>query len=253
MNERTKQSHSLRKDFLEEMRKVSHSHDEIDIFRDCCRVFAISLRVPLLQSAEERNSAERQYQNVVSKYGKEGMEHIAKCFSIVCLALEEKREDFLGHLLEELNGTSKGFSQFFTPPHVARLMSSIVGGDKPKVGELVTLADPCCGAGVLLIEYGETHLENGGRQCDLFISAEDIDETACCIAYTQLSLLGFSARITHMDSLSKKIYDEPWFTVGFYLHGTQWRIRPRGNEEPQKILRLTQGELSLFNNENKER
>lgn len=236
------------KEFLAEMRQVSRSYDDREIFRDCCRVFATCLRVPLLHNAEERNSAEERYQSIVAKYGKEGMEHIAKCFGIVCMALEEKREDFLGHLLQDLNATSKGFAQYFTPPHLARLMAKCVGSENPKVGELITLSDPCCGAGVLLIEYAEEHLQNGGRQCDLFISGEDIDETACCIAYTQFSLLGYSARITRMDSISRQTYEEPWLTVGFFLHGTQWRIRKSEPTESTNNFRLTQGELSLFSN-----
>ena len=60
------------KEFLAEMRQVSRSYDDREIFRDCCRVFATCLRVPLLHNAEERNSAEERYQSIVAKYGKEG-------------------------------------------------------------------------------------------------------------------------------------------------------------------------------------
>lgn len=53
---------------------------------------------------------------------------------------------------------------------------------------------------------------------------EDLDPTASYISYTQFSLLGYPAIVTNQDSLSMKIYEGPWYTPGYYLHGMPMRL-----------------------------
>lgn len=212
------------KEFLTELRQASNSYGEADIFRDACRIFAITLHQQTVIDKDEYRQYEQEYMSYAEKYGKSGMEHIANCMGIVVKALEERREDFLGHILEVLNSTNKAFAQFFTPESVSRVMSAItMGTDKPTPGKFVRMNDPACGAGVLLIEGTETFLQNGGRQGDLIIYAEDLDYNAFNIAYTQFSLLGYAARVTRMDSLCCKVYEGPWWTIGYFAHAIPMR------------------------------
>ena len=77
----------------------------------------------------------------------------------------------------------------------------------------------------------------------------DIDARACDIAFIELSLLGYAARIDHQDALTLKRYSRPRWTVGYYLHGTQWRENRGKREdgaEPQAVtIRGEQMELAL--------
>lgn len=211
-----------RKEFRREIAQVSQSYSDADIFRDACRMFAISLRLPLV-AGDVKDALEDEFKRYADRYGKEGVEHINKAFVILCNALEVHRGDFLGHVLEEYNATNKGFGQYLTPDPIARLMARITTG-KPVPGELLRLNDPACGAGALLIEGAEEYISDGGRQGDVLIIASDLDYNAFNIAYVQFSLLGYAAEVTRMDALSNEVYEGPWKTVGYFAHGMPMRL-----------------------------
>lgn len=237
---------------------VSNAHSPSDIFRDVCRIFSLSLRGAVTVDKTERDGIESMYASLAGKYGPGGMEKVGAMFAHLVEGLELKRSDFLGHVYEDLNATVKDFGQFFTPDCVSRMMARITFSARPEPGKVVTMNDCACGAGALLIEGAEAFVGCGGRQGDILIYAEDLDATACCIAYTQLSLLGYPAIVHHMDSLSRKVYEGPWFTVGYFLHGMPMRRvhlkgvvaeRPRNevkNEpKPIDVRKLAQAEFDL--------
>ena len=174
---------------------------------------------------KEKEDIEVEYQRYVTKYGKEGMEKIGILLSYVIQALELKRQDFLGHIYEELSATNKHFGQYLTPDSVARMMALLTfQGEKPKHGKIVKFNDCSCGAGALLIEAAEAFMSQGGRQGDLILFGEDLDPTACYITYTQFSLLGYPAVVTHQDTLTMKVYEAPWYTFGYFAHAMPMRL-----------------------------
>lgn len=244
--------------FKKALSAVSNAHSTSDIFRDVCRVFSLSIRGAVTLDKAERDDIEGMYASFVGKYGPDGMKAIGRMFGHLVEGLELKRSDFLGHVYEDLNATVKNFGQFFTPDSVSALMARITLPEKPEPGRIVRLNDPTCGAGALLIAGAEAFVEAGGRQGDMLILAEDLDATACCIAYTQLSLLGYPAVVRHMDSLAMKVYEGPWYTPGYFLHGMPMRRvhskgvvaeRPRDevkNEpKPIDVRKLAQAEFDL--------
>ena len=91
-------------------------------------------------------------------------------------------------------------------------------------GRIITLSDPACGAGALLIEAAEAFIANGGRQGDVLLYASDIDPVATDIAYVEFSLLGYPAVVSRMDSLSMKVYNGPWYTIGYFAHAMPMRL-----------------------------
>jgi len=237
---------------------VSNAYSPTDIFRDACRLFSLSLRGAVTVDKTERDGIESMYASLAGKYGPGGMEKVGAMFAHLVEGLELKRSDFLGHVYEDLNATVKNFGQFFTPDCVSRMMARIIFSARPEPGKVETMNDCACGAGALLIEGAEAFVECGGRQGDLLLYAEDLDATACCIAYTQLSLLGWPAIVRHTDTLSQKLYEGPWFTVGYFLHGMPVRRilagtpgtgrgRDEAKDEPQPIdvRKLAQAEFDL--------
>ena len=211
--------------FLKLLPKVSDHHNQRDIFCDACRVFCLSLRGAVTIDAKEKEDIEVEYQRYVTKYGNEGMEKIGILLSYVVEALELKRQDFLGHVQEQLNSTAKEYGQFYTPDSVSTMMAKMVcTGHDIKKGRIVKIGDPSCGAGALLIAGVERFMAAGGRQCDILVCGEDLDVTACNIFYTQASLLGYAAIVTRMDSLTKKVYEGPWYTIGYFAHAMPMRL-----------------------------
>ena len=211
------------KAFVDGLPLVSQSYGVNQIFCDVCRVMSLSLR-GVFAREKEKAEIEDAYQRFVSKYGREGMDKIADLFAIVVKALETTSTDFLGQVYERLNATVKNFGQYLTPIDVSRLLAMIVVDGKPESGVIKRMYDPACGAGVLLLESSKRFLEVGGRQADVLIYADDLDDTACCIAYVQLTLLGYAAVVRRVDSLSQKVFEGPWYTAGYFLHGFPTRL-----------------------------
>ncbi len=214
------------REFMRILSAASRTADQRAVFCDFCRAASLSLRGALTHGAEKQ-AIEAEYAALVAKHGPEGMAAFSQMLAVTVEALDASRSDFLGHLYEELNATNKHFGQFFTPDSVSRLMAEMSIG-KPVPGQIVTLADPAAGAGALLIEGAEHFIAAGGRQGDILISADDLDGTACCIAYIQLSLLGYPAIVRRMDSLAVRVYEGPWFTFGYFAYGIPMRLRDGG-------------------------
>ena len=222
-------------EFLKQLPKVASSYDPHTIFGDVCRMSAIALQSALSMRNGEKEALEAEYQIYAARYGKDGTERISHLFALVVEALEFRRSDFLGHVYEELNATKKGWGQFFTPDSVSRMMArcTMPGEGAIEPGRIITLSDPACGAGALLIEAAEAFIANGGRQGDILLYANDIDTTATDIAYIQFSLLGYPAIVSRMDSLSMKVYNGPWYTMGYFAHAMPMRLHGRNGAAQQ--------------------
>ena len=89
-------------------------------------------------------------------------------------------------------------------------MAAVAFGDGlPQGKPYVTVAEPACGSGAMIIGLIR-HLQKqgmtdfGGR---LAILATDIDSLCVNMAYLQLGILGLSVRITHGNSLTDEVWD----------------------------------------------
>lgn len=201
---------------------------------------------------KEKEDIESEYQTYVEKYGKDGMEKVSILFAYLIEAMELRRQDFLGHVQEEL-GTTRGkdCGQFYTPDSVATFMARVTASAYDiEDGKIIKICDPSCGAGALLIAGAEALLDKGARQGDLLVYGEDIDPTACNIFYVQATLLGYAARVTRMDSLPRQVYEGPWYTAGYFMHGMPMRLlaersRQMGGKDGIEVRSLVQGEFNF--------
>jgi type I restriction-modification system DNA methylase subunit len=123
------------------------------------------------------------------------------------LALEENPEqDFLGELFTVLNLFNARKGQVFTPYPIAKLMAlSSCGNLAALIAEkgFISVNDPCCGAGALLIAFANAAREQGiNYQRDIVFVAQDIDFTVAMMAYIQMALLGCAGYVIVGNSLS---------------------------------------------------
>lgn len=144
------------------------------------------------------------------------------------MALEEKPQDFLGQVYMQLDLGNDATGQFFTPYHVSKMMSEICFTDIEKQLEekdFITLSEPCCGSGGMIIAYSETLKEQGYNcQNQLFVEAIDIDEICFMMTYIQLSLLGVGARVMQGDSLAWK-FQQILYTPFYFVNGFHWKLK----------------------------
>ena len=220
-------------EFIKIVEGLADKYSPLQVFQDACRMMALAIHSPLIFEGKEKDGVEREYAGLVEKHGKENEAAFGALLARVALTMEETRTDFLGGVMEAMGATNKHASQFLTPVDVSRLMGRMTfeRAEKPVPGEIVNISDPCCGAGVLLIEGANAFIDAGGRQGDILIRAEDLDYNAFNIAFVQLSLLGFPAIVTRMDSLSLEIFEGPWYTPGYFLHAMPMRLGAQGRTQ----------------------
>ena len=110
----------------------------------------------------------------------------------------------------------------------------------------LSVSDPACGAGAMLIAFANVSREQGinFQQKVLFV-AQDIDVTATRMCYLQLADLGCPAIVICGDSLAKPGFhpdNNVWYTPFYYLN--EWRFvekvpGTKGSEEIADIISET--------------
>ncbi|MCC2817230.1 SAM-dependent methyltransferase [Lachnoclostridium pacaense] len=98
----------------------------------------------------------------------------------------------------------------------------------------MSVSDPACGAGALLIAFANSAREHGfNYQEKVLFVAQDIDATAAKMCYIQLSLLGCSACVIIGDSLVKPGFhpdNEVYYTPMYYLNAWRFCKKTEGEE-----------------------
>ena len=209
----------MHKQFIKELKGIARDKMLMDVFADVVRTMQLALVAQTVIDPERQKKIQDEYQGLLGRYGVNGVGVMVKLFAMVVESLEAKREDFLGHVLEEIGAANKNNGQFFTPPAVGRAMAELTSdglGYTP--GKPIAVADNAGGSGVLLIEQAEALLKRGIPMGDILVLHGDIDARSCDIAYVQFTLLGYPAIVCHQDGLTGEFYREPMYTLGYYRH-----------------------------------
>lgn len=197
--------------------KVNKSKLISDVFE--CGALAISNLV----DKPQYNVREQRYLDIMHTYAPAEQKILADIFGQIfalCSSVtydDGVFSDYLGEIFMRCNQANSAKGQVFTPFHIAKLMAKItVTNDKITTNEILTINDPCCGGGVMLLaaldvlknDYGI----NYARDC--FIDAGDIDIRCVHMTYLQLSLAGVPAIIKHQNALTRELWSV-WRTPAF--------------------------------------
>lgn len=207
------------KNFIKAFKSLTARYSRFDVWCD----FIIMSACAISNACDKRFFKEREeeYMRRVAKYSKEELELFPEMFSQLVLALDRHSEqDFLGEIFGSLNLHNEWHGQFFTPYHIGALMAKMNLMNLPKEvkeQDTITISDPCCGAGCLLIACAnEANRMNVNYQQKLLFYAQDIDRIAALMCYIQLSVLGCKAVVKIGNSLTDPI------TVGESLNENIW-------------------------------
>lgn len=100
-------------------------------------------------------------------------------------------------------------------------MSVLTSGER----DFITVSDPACGAGGMIVAMAEAMLEAGfNPQKQMMVYCVDIDPVAAMMCYIQLSLMGIPAIVATGNSLTVAIKREmatPMFVLGHWHHRWQ--------------------------------
>ncbi|WP_254810659.1 N-6 DNA methylase [Natronosalvus amylolyticus] len=120
----------------------------------------------------------------------------AKAFGKLQQGMGETGRDVLGETYEAWGMQSDAFGQHFTPHPVARSMAAMQMGDSGGVEPPVTVCDPACGTGRLLVM--------GARECEQATFCWGQDKDLLCAQMTALNFCFFNLEgvVVYGDTLT---------------------------------------------------
>lgn len=228
------------KEFAKLFDAACESKSRWSVFEDFVLMSAIAISNRVDKSNYEEREA--RYMRKASEYKKRELGLFPQMLSELTLSLDERPEqDFMGKVFMnlELGNDKKG--QFFTPYNVSRAMAGMPITEESLSAQIgargwVSVSDCACGAGGMLIAAANAIRERGyNYQTQAFFVAQDVDETAACMCYLQMSLLGLPGYVVVDNTLTKPaialdkrgLIPRPgpnvWYTPIYFREEWHWR------------------------------
>ena len=221
---------------------IGQRHNRWTVFSDFLAMAALSLAnnsnpygASLNQTLYEER--ETRYLEIINKYDRRDQKFFTLMFAELVEELEIHSEhlvDVLGELFHELHFNDAWKGQFFTPMHVCD-MAGEMAIDSTAIKKAVddkgyiSICEPCCGAGAMI--YGAVNaIQKAGfnRSNDILVVANDIDERCVFMTYIQCSLYGIPAIVQQKDSLTDKVFGEPFLTLTYLMQRWKWTAFLKG-------------------------
>lgn len=207
------------------------------VFSDFVTMSAIALHNAVCKS----KTLENEYMEIVGKYSKDEVHKIAELFANLTILLDLEPKDVLGSLYMELELGNQNNGQFFTPPDITTLLAQLSYGDKLKELDqpFITLSEPACGAGGMVLAFTNLMLENKHNPAEkLWVQCIDIDRIAAFMCYIQLTLWNIPAEVIVGNTLSMELR-EFYYTPAHYLGNWEEKLKfQRQNEAIKSLLEL---------------
>jgi len=125
---------------------------------------------------------------------------------------EQTYRDVIGDLYMGLIGSDKGFGQFFTPWHIAKLMADLTIGT-PELEQYtpqrpMTICDPACGSGVMLLAAASSLPRDFIDEGRVAFYGMDIDPTCIKMARLNMGLYGLDRPLGFVKPTNELTKDE---------------------------------------------
>lgn len=247
---------------MKQFNEACSRHNRWSVWADFIVMTAISISNIVDKSHAE--SREETYRSLVKKYNERELTCFGKMFSEIVLGIDAcPEQDFLGELFMALELGNQHNGQFFTPYTVCRAMAAMTYGndlkERIKRQGWVSVNDPACGAGALLIAFANECRRPGNDvnyQTSVLFAAQDIDLVAGLMCYIQLSLLGCPGYVSIADTLTEPTTslddhglipvpsENIWYTPFYFRDVWHWRrmlvqLDMLFKSEPAKAQHLT--------------
>lgn len=216
------------REIVKNLRANTGSQDMHAVFSDFCAMAATSIRNAVDRDGYDRR--EEDYLRRAGRYTPEQLRRFARVLALVTYELEHSPRDVLGEVYMGLEIAAREQGQFFTPWPVCQLMAEMQlpnAAARLQEAPFITLYEPACGAGAMMIAATQTLAAQGvNYQQRVHVTAEDLNPTAVHMSYIQLSLLGVPALVHHRNTLSLEHFDT-WATPMHVLGGWTMRLAAR--------------------------
>jgi hypothetical protein len=212
----------LRKQFIKVFSNLARHCERHDVLADFLEMAFCAIRKKTLPASPEADAIEDRYMAVVRRNRPEDVREMPKLLRITALAVQDGGCDFLGQVVVELELPSQHMGQFFTPYDVSRMIAEMTFDTVDEIiaeQGFVTMLEPACGAGGMIVAAADT-IERKGFDIARQFYVEGIDISPLCfrMSYLQASLRGIPATIRRGNTLSGEVFEQavtPAFS-GFY-------------------------------------
>jgi len=222
------------KELLKLFGSLAYRHSAWQVFADFAEAAAISISNAV--DWPQREKREERYLQVVQRYKPDELATFPKMLGALTLALEEQPSDVMGRTFHDLELHNKWSGQFFSPYHLCQMMAKVTLSDaedtrsRIEARGFVTVQEPCCGSGAMVIAVAQGMRELGiNYQQHLHVTAVDVDPKCVHMSYLQLSLLHIPAVIIHGNSLSLEEFGR-WYTPAHIMGGWDWKLRRQAGD-----------------------
>lgn len=233
------------KSFQNNFDKLSKNHGEYAVFSDFVRMCAISIYNTFAKNKE----MEKVYLNTIKAYEKEDQALFPKMFADLIMMYQTADDiiDILGPIYEHENLANPHIGQFFTPSHIAELMSRIsISDDKSEFEKIIkengfiTMCEPTCGSGVMIIAFAKVLKSfDINYQKDLLVTANDISDVCAYMTYIQLALYGIPAIVYCGNALTGETrfkMETPLYFLQYWKFRKVFIQKPENNTTNQKEI-----------------
>ena len=240
MSKKSNFNSSHRKELIKLIEKAARTTSTWNVFNDFITVSALSLSnssdsYHIANSEKVWYEREQRYLKTINKYDENTRPLFPQMFAELVAELQNAATshytDVLGEIFGKMGFHDKWKGQFFTPQHISDLMAMMtIDSDTTakaiKERGFITVNEPCCGAGSLVIGAINAMRElNLNPSKQMLVVANDIDERCVLMCYIQLALYGVPAIVLQQNTLTGKTFGKPYFTPVFLLDGWSWRFK----------------------------
>lgn len=274
---RTRNQHQA--EFVKCIQKFGSKYQTWEIYADFISMFACAISNGI--DRVHFKPREEMYMQIIRKYTNEEQAIFPEMMGHVINGMEENRDcDFLGELYMALDLGSHWKGQFFTPYSLCKMTAQLQKNDieqEIKANGFVSVNDPACGAGALLVAVANTAAEEIKQfnwQNHILFVAQDIDAVTAKMCYIQLSLLGCAGYVKIGDTMANPItanealYEMTkedscyWYTPMYFNDVWNWRrmfhmfdktmqknITITNNDEKEKTAQPVENSQDIDRNE----
>lgn len=196
-----------KKDIIQALNDLSGRYSAYEVFSDWVRTSAIAVQnASVMIHDKVWEKRESDYMDTMKRYSPGEQDKMSEMFYLLVETMEEGYDDVLGSIFMQAGLGSGITGQFFTPYNISRLCGRMAVDNQIEgyhEGDLITLHEPTCGSGGMIIAAAECLKERGiNYQRVLEVVAQDLDWRCVCMTYLQLSLYGIKALVVQGDTLA---------------------------------------------------
>ncbi|WP_240347012.1 ArdC-like ssDNA-binding domain-containing protein [Pectobacterium brasiliense] len=218
--------------FIRQFHEIAPYENRWTVFSDFIHMSAAALhnRCHFVQEIED------DYMRRIKRYKAVDQRRFPALFNTLVEGMEFSPSDFLGSVFMELELGDRRRGQYFTPYSIGYMMAkmqladglpALTSGER----DFITVSDPACGAGGLIVAMAQAMLEAGfNPQKQMAAVCVDIDPVAAMMAYVQLALCGIPAIVIVGNSLSMELR-QTWRTPFWMMFG--WERKWAHEQERQ--------------------